>query len=123
VDRITIRRVTRWLPRRFGLRTAFVLLTLAALASWYGRSYYLISRRGMEQARFANSIHEPDESLWRDNWMYVTHDEIQHDLDTNTFGNHARNRRRYWFYRPAALVDEYLLGGPPAWVPRPLPGG
>lgn len=113
----------RWkFPRRFGLKTAFVLLTAAGLLSWYGRSYYLVSRRGMDQARFANSIHGGDEARWRDNWSYITHDEIQHDLDTGTFENLRRNRRLYWFYRPAALVDEYLLGSPPAWVPRPQPG-
>jgi hypothetical protein len=107
---------------RFGLRTAFVMLTVAALVSWYGRSYYVISRRGMDQARFSNSIHSSDEAHWRDNWLYVTHDEVQHDLDTDTYDNHRTNRRRYWFYRPAAWIDQHLFGSPPDWVPRPLPG-
>lgn len=107
---------------RFGLRTAFVLLTLAALLSWYGRSYYLLSRQGMDQSRIANSMHGGDPERWRDNWSYITHDEIQHDLDTGTHGNLRRNRWRYWFYRPAALVDQTLFGSPPAWVHRPQPG-
>lgn len=115
--------MARWqFPRRFGLKTAFVLLTAAALLSWYGRSYYVLSRRGMDESRFANSIHGGDEARWRDNWSYITDDEIQHDLDTGTFDNLRRNRRRYWFYRPAALIDQYVFGSPPAWVPRPQPG-
>lgn len=106
------------LPRRFGLKAAFVLLTLAGLLCWYGRSYYVVSRQGMERARFSNSIHGGDEARWRDNWMYITHEEIQHDLDTQTSANLKRNRRLYWFYRPASLVDQHLFGSPPAWVPR-----
>ena len=54
--------------------------------------------------------------------MYVTHDEIQHDLDTNSLDYRYTNRSRYWFYRPAAIVDQYVFGSPPAWVPRPLTG-
>ena len=95
-----------------------MLLTVAALLSWYGRSYYLLSRRGMDQSRFANSIHGGDPATWSNNWSYITHDEIQHDLDTGTSANLDRNRRRYWFYRPAALVDQYVFGSPYPWVPR-----
>ena len=56
----------------------------------------------MDQARFANSIHGGEEARWRDNWSYL-HDEIQHDLGTGTDANLATNRRRCWFYRPAAF--------------------
>lgn len=106
---------------RYRLRTLLIAIAGVALLSWYGRSYYLLSRRGMDQARFANSIHGGDEAHWRDNWSYITHDEIQHDLDAGTDGNLNVNCRRYWFYRPAALIDQYVFGSPPPWIPRPQP--
>jgi hypothetical protein len=106
---------------RYKLRTLLMVVTVAALLSWYGRSYYNLSRRGMDQSRFANSIHGGDEAHWRDNWSYITHDEIQHDLDTDTRVNLTTNHCRYWFYRPAALIDQYVFGSPAPWVPRPQP--
>jgi len=106
---------------RYRLRTLLIVVTVAAMLCWYGRSYYAISRRGMDQARFGNSIHGGEEARWRDNWSYITHDEIQHDLDTGTDANLATNRRRYWFYRPAALIDQHVFGSPAPWVPRPQP--
>ena len=106
---------------RYRLRTLLILVAAAALLCAYGRSYYLLSRRGMDQARFANSIHSRDEAHWADNWSYITHDEIQYDLDTGTRHNLTVNHRRYLFYRPAALIDQYVFGSPPPWVPRPQP--
>src|SRR5262245_53513183 len=101
--------MAKWpIPRRFGLKTAFVLLTVAGLLCAYARSYYILSRRGMAESRFANSIHGGDEATWSDNWSYITDDEIQADLDAGTSTNLDRNRRLYWFYRPASLIDVWV---------------
>jgi hypothetical protein len=109
-------RPTRRVPP--GISALLLVVTVLTLLGLYIGCYYKLSRRGMDQSRFANSIHGGDPERWRDNWSYVTHDEIQADLDAGVTTNIDRNRRRYWFFRPAAWIDERLFGGAPAWKPR-----